>query len=153
MDCEIGSEIFTLMNKFRLLHQKYKYFGELSQAEFCMLFTIGVTVKERRMEDETVMGITTTEIVKILGTSLSAASKQLRSIEEKGYIERIAHPKDRRITYILLSEKGNAVLSQQKEKRDQLGASIIKKMGKERVLQLRNLMEQIYEIMKEELLK
>lgn len=151
MDCELGSEFFALMNKFRLLNQKYKHFGELSQAEFCMLLTIGVTVEKKQTEKRPVKGITTTEIVKILGTSLSAASKLLRSVEEKGYIERVAHPKDRRVTYILLSKKGDAILKQQGEKRDKIMASIIEKMGKENVLQLRSLLEQVYEIMKEEM--
>lgn len=151
MSSEIGNELFSIMNKFRLLNQKYKHFGELSQAEFCMLMTIGRTVEEKQIEDETVIGVTTTELVSILGTSLSAASKLLRSIEKKGYIERTAHPKDRRVSYILLSEKGKAVLKHQKEKRDKLMDSIIKKMGEKNMLELKRLMTQAYKIMKEEM--
>lgn len=154
MSCDIGNDLLDLMNKFRLLGQKYKHFRELSQAEFCMLMTIGQTVmikKKENIENKAAAGITTTEIVNILGTSLSAASKLLRSIEKKGYIKREACHKDRRLTYIFLSEKGKDVLKDQKAKVDELMNSIIEKMGRENMMQLRDLTAQVYEIMKEEM--
>lgn len=151
MSYEVGTELFDLMNKFRLLNQKFRYYGELSRAEFFILMTVGHTAMERQREGKEVIGITTTEIVKILGTSLSAASKLLHVVEEKGYIERTAHPKDRRVTYILLSEKGNAILKEQEKRCAALMFSVIEKVGKDNMVQLKNLLEQVYETLREEM--
>ena len=151
MSYDIGTDLFHLMNKFRVLNQKYKSFGELSHSEFFILLTIGQTMMEKRINEKETPGITTTEIVKILGTSLSAGSKLLRSVEEKGCIERIAHPKDRRVTYILLSEKGKKILKEQEEECNVLMASIVEKVGRDNMIQLKSLIEQVYEIIREEM--
>lgn len=158
MSCgnNIGTDLFDLINKFRLLNQKYKNAGELSHAEFFVLVTIAKTMMEKQMDkaemaEKEISGITTTEIVKTLGTSLSAGSKLLRSVEEKGYIERAAHPKDRRVTYILLSEKGNAILKKQMKECDALMDSVVEKVGKDHMIQLKKLLEQVYETIREEM--
>lgn len=163
MSCgnNIGTDLFDLINKFRLLNQKYKNAGELSHAEFFVLMTIAKTmmekqmsekeIQEREMHEKEMSGITTTEIVKTLGTSLSAGSKLLRSVEEKGYIERAAHPKDRRVTYILLSEKGDAILKKQMKECDALMDSVVERVGKDNMIQLKNLLEQVYETIREEM--
>lgn len=158
MSCgnNIGTDLFDLINKFRLLNQKYKNAGELSHAEFFVLVTIAKTMMEKQMDkaemaEKEISGITTTEIVKTLGTSLSAGSKLLRSVEEKGYIERAAHPKDRRVTYILLSEKGNAILKKQMKECDALMDSVVEKVGEDHMIQLKKLLEQVYETIREEM--
>ena len=158
MSCgnNIGTDLFDLINKFRLLNQKYKNAGELSHAEFFVLVTIAKTMMEKQMDkaemaEKEISGITTTEIVKTLGTSLSAGSKLLRSVEEKGYIERAAHPKDRRVTYILLSEKGNAILKKQMKEWEALMDSVVEKVGKDHMIQLKKLLEQVYETIREEM--
>ena len=71
MSCgnNIGTDLFDLINKFRLLNQKYKNAGELSHAEFFVLVTIAKTMMEKQMDkaemaEKEISGITTTEIVK-----------------------------------------------------------------------------------------
>ena len=52
MSCgnNIGTDLFDLINKFRLLNQKYKNAGELSHAEFFVLVTIAKTMMEKQMD-------------------------------------------------------------------------------------------------------
>ena len=55
------------------------------------------------------------------------------------------------MTYILLSEKGNAILKKQMKECDALMDSVVEKVGKDHMIQLKKLLEQVYETIREEM--
>lgn len=52
------------------------------------------------------------EIAEVLGLTNSNASKVIRSVENKGFIDRILGDNDKRQMYFILSEKGLAKLAE-----------------------------------------
>jgi DNA-binding MarR family transcriptional regulator len=55
------------------------------------------------------------EIASLLGLTNSNASKVIRSVEEKGYLERRLGQEDKRQMYFVLSSKGQKKLKEIKE--------------------------------------
>lgn len=143
-------DLLKIMNRFRLLNKRKKAFGDIPQAEFFMLGTIWEEIIKKQEKDSKATGIMVSELSAKLGTTMSATSKMLRGIEQKGYIERVSCSKDRRAVYLKLTSKGEDVLKEAKQHMEQIMLHIVDKMGEEDIKNLTNLFEKLYYIMKEE---
>ncbi|MFA9463238.1 MAG: MarR family winged helix-turn-helix transcriptional regulator [Velocimicrobium sp.] len=145
----LTSELLSLMYRMRLLTKKTHHIPELPHAEFCMIMAIAKRTEHE--EDKLEPGITVSELVEELGTTLPAGSKLLRNIEQKGLIERISNDRDRRVTYLRLSKKGLDNLKKQIQARDQMMEHIVCKMGEENMNVLLVQLQNLYSILKEEM--
>lgn len=124
---------------------------ELPAAEFFMMVGIRKITEQNKEKGFPVEGATTTQVVKLLGTTLSAASKLMKNLEEKELIERIACQSDRRVTYIHLSEKGSNLLQSERNRRDQIMTKVIEKLGDDRVNQMLSTLHDMYNYLSQEL--
>ena len=80
-----------------------------------------------------------------------AVSRTLRGLEEKGYVERSVDKKDRRNTYISLTEKGWKKGEEVRDRMHDFGCSVMSQLKEEDVDQLVAYLDRIYEIAEKEI--
>lgn len=133
-----ANECMETLNKIRLLGKKYMRCSELASAEFFMLVEIG------RLSEEKDDGVTNSEIAETMDTTLSAASKMMKNLEEKGYVIRKASSKDRRVVYISVTEKGKDMVSKVREKHEKVMNRVMEEMGAKDMEEFNRLLKKWY---------
>ncbi len=78
-------------------------------------------------------------------------SRTLRGLEEKGYVESTVDKKDRRNTYISLTEKGWKKGEEVRDRMQDFGCSVMSQLKEEDVDQLVAYLDRIYEIAEKEI--
>lgn len=78
--------------------------GSACQSELMLLYR---ALDHRCDKDE---NITVAEAAKLLGVSASAVSRTLKSLAEKGYVERVSDENDRRSVRIAVTESGKELI-------------------------------------------
>lgn len=146
---QLATQFFSIMYRMRLLTKKAHFAKEIPPAEFFMIMAI--SKRTEHGEDKKKLGITVTELVEELGTTLPAGSKLLRSIERKGLVDRVRDKNDRRVTYLRLSAKGLILLNEQIQARDKMMENIVLKMGEDNMKMLLTQLQNLYDIVKEEM--
>jgi len=139
-----ANEIFDTVHAVtRHLHRR-TLFGDMTKAEFFILHMISHRGHECRD------GITVTNIAHKLNATMAATSKMLRSVEEKGYVERTLDDSDRRVVYIGITEKGADVIANAKNLMDDRVDRIIEKVGEEDAAEFLRILRKIASILQEE---
>ena len=95
-------------------------------------------------------GVLASDIAKRLGITAPAVSKMLRSMEEKGYVERRVDEKDRRNTRVSITPDGKEAEQQVRRQMQEFITGVIERLGEERTKELIHLMNRYTEIMQEE---
>lgn len=96
---------------------------------------------------------TPSQLAKHLEVSLPTISQKLTNLEDAGYIERKMSSKDRRKTYICLTNKGEELLSEGYRKfMDKVG-NAAEKLGDEKCNELVNLLDELLEHLDDEIEK
>lgn len=115
----------------------------LNHSDFATLMNIECCEKECSKNDEEVKVSMVTDRMHVNST---AVSRSLKSLEEKGYIERRVGRKDRRITYVSLTEEGRRVLKEATKKLDDFTDAVFKKFGEENIESLMYHLDRLYEV-------
>ena len=95
--------------------------------------------------------ITSSELAAKTKTLPPAVSRTLRGLEEKGYVERSVDKKDRRNTYISLTEKGWKKGKRYGTECRTLAALVMSQLKEEDIDQLVAYLDRIYEIAEKKL--
>ena len=95
--------------------------------------------------------ITSSELAAKTKTLPPAVSRTLRGLEEKGYVERNVDKKDRRNTYISLTEKGWKKGEEVRDRMQDFGCSVMSQLKEEDIDQLVAYLDRIYEIAEKEI--
>ena len=117
-------------------------FIQLPRAEFFLLRSISQLCEKSS-------GVTITQLANQTGARLPAISKLLNTIEQKGYIDRLSDPSDRRICRICLTQKGNDLLAQAQQEHQQRMQQILSSLGDEDAQQLIRLMWRLCEVLED----
>lgn len=144
-------ELIRVTQQFHGLRRYLNFCEGLPPSEFFMLATIKRFLCRKNREGQKVLGIAVSELALELEITNPAASKMLRSVEDKGYIMRLPDPSDRRVTYITLSEAGEAILEQAKTHMDEVSSRLMARMGKEDTEELTRLLNKLFLLMEQEL--
>ena len=88
---------------------------------------------------------------KITSSEPAEVSRTLRGLEEKGYVERSVDKKDRRNTYISLTEKGWKKGEEVRDRMQDFGCSVMSQLKEEDIDQLVAYLDRIYEIAEKEI--
>ena len=151
-------ELVRLIHQMLMACRSKQAFDGLHPGAFFTLAAIGCRLGEKtepaqegqgKRGPET-PGITVTQLAQRLSISNPAASKMLRGLEEKGYIERLPDPEDRRITYIALSPEGRQVLDQARRQADRKASRLVAQMGEKEMEELLRLTRKLASLMEEE---
>lgn len=138
---KIVVELFNLLHRVHRCRVKFQKQGDMANVEYFILVAVAV-VTQRRPE-----GVTMKELADMSHTTMSAASKKIRILEEKGLIERRTSKTDRRNSYITLSEKGKAICEKERRRKNDWLLKVISQMGEEDMEQLITLSNRMFDIM------
>ena len=98
----------------------------LSRTEFHLL-------REVILESEKGKHIISSELARRLGITRSAVSQIVTKMEQRGIVNRVASPTDRKIAYIRLSENARAVFEEQCKEANATMERIVAEVGEEKV--------------------
>ena len=138
---KIVVELFNLLHRVHRCRVKFQKQGDMANVEYFILVAVAV-VTQRRPE-----GVTMKELADMSHTTMSAASKKIRILEEKGLIERRTSKTDRRNSYITLSENGKAICEKERRRKNDWLLKVISQMGEEDMEQLITLSNRMFDIM------
>ena len=95
--------------------------------------------------------ITISELAKKTRVLLSAISRTLKRLEEKGYVERTVNKNDRRNTYVEITDRGREVAQKVREIMRDYGEAVLSKFDEEELSMLISYLNNIYDIAKKEI--
>jgi DNA-binding MarR family transcriptional regulator len=134
-------EIFEAFCKFRKLHLS-SVLPNITHGEYATMKTVSCMKRKSHAGD----GVSVSVVAKEMMIPCAGVSRSVRQLEEKGYMERSVNLKDRRNTYISLTEKGEQVTEEADQIMCSLAEAVMNKMGQEELHQLKENLEKLYEV-------
>lgn len=139
MNSDINFEIDEKFRRMRQIMMQMPIDNGISHGEFGLMNII----YDNGSDD----GITVSQIASALEVTPPAVSRTLKSLDERGLIERRINALNRRSTIVRLTEQGIGILNSAHEGMLKMVAEINRKMGEERVKEFNLLFGEILEIM------
>ena len=115
------------LRQLRRTAQHSEAYKTLSNGEFFTLYTLSELEKDAAVHGH----VRVSDLAKKMDLSMQAISKMLRSLEGKGYIERVTDPHDRRNTFIVTTAEGTALLESSRQSYARFSREVIDRMGAE----------------------
>ncbi len=142
--CKTSHEFMILMNRFKHL-DCMGLLKELSPAEFmCMKMLVTKLFQNGG-------NVTATELADSMLISGPAISKTLRNLEERGMITRTLNAKNRRTTYVNLTEQGREAYARENQTMNRFGERVMERFGKENAKAFLEQMKSLYRVIEREL--
>lgn len=139
---DLYENLFRAMNQFHKL--KFSdMMQNMSKADFIVMNVIMNKGKEDKM--------TISELAAIARMLPSAISRTLKGLEEKGYVERTINKRDRRNTYVELTEEGKKQTCEVRQVMRDFGKTVMAKLDEQEMNQLILYLNNIYSIAEKEL--
>ncbi len=135
---------FEIDDKFRRVRQALMHMPiaeGISHSEFGLMNVIN--------DNMTPDGITVSRIASIMDITPPAVSRTLRSLDEKGYIERRINVLNRRSTIVTITESGMKILSSAQDNMLGMMSFISERMGNEQVTEFNRLFGDVLDYMAE----
>lgn len=126
--------------------QMTELFSGISRGEFVALEVL----RQNRMDNPEQQGMYVSGLAGRMRVSMPAASRMLKALEQKGWIERHVDKEDRRNTFIHLTAAGEGMVVRTKQQLQYFNERVFEKMGLEETRQLLALWERLIGIMEEE---
>ena len=120
--------------------------GGLPMGEYWMLQLI----RRRQEENPESNGVYVSALTECTHASPPAVSRTLRKLEEKELVQRRTDPKDRRTTYVVLTEPGLALLEASHRQMEELAQRVAQRMGGDALRALAVQLDQLTETILEE---
>lgn len=118
---------------------------DISKMEFFALQVIG-----RYQQKMDAQGIYVSELAQSLQIAPSQTSRMLKNLEERNLIGRSIDGRDRRNTYVYLTEEGTEACRQAQSRIKNYMTRVEKSMGEERIEELVKLCNELADIMEQE---
>lgn len=145
-EASLQSDFMRVASRFTRLHL-VDIFTDVSKGEFFLLQIL----HQHRKGCADSQGMYVSELAAEMRMATPGVSRMLKSLEAKGYIERHVDEKDRRNTYICITQAGEDVRTGLMRHMSQLMDRVFEKMGYDEVRQLIALWNRLLEAMHEEL--
>ena len=140
-----GQSLRDLLMRMRNITIKFHPMKNLTMGEYALLKSIDIHNQQCvSMEDGRVKS---SDLSDYLGASRPAISRMLNMVEEKGYLSRSYFKKDRRVTYIELTELGKAVLEEEKQEYIRITQTIADQMETEELEHLIHSCNRLFDIL------
>ncbi len=143
---EDGRKLFEAFHRFKNLKPGNHLYKDMSQGEFMALVIISDYMEEYPQSE----GIYVSDLAKSMRIMPSAVSRILKVLDEKNLVKRKVDEKDRRNTYVFLTEEGIKDCEKHKRIFDSYLQNIAKRLGSEKIEQISILCKEIASIMQEE---
>lgn len=145
-DIEVRRQLILAANRFRKIRMG-KLFTDISHGEFILLQMI----REYEVKHPEEEGIHVSQIAVRQKVSPPAVSRALRALEKKGWVERKVSKEDRRNTYVFITPEGERKADESAQVMDHFMLNVIRKMGREKVMLLIQLCNELSETAEAEL--
>ena len=129
MDSQLKDQLMKAMLSSKKMLILITAKAEIPFAEIAILMHIHQLTNKELTDD----GVRVTCIKDQTHISLPAVSQQLRTLEQKGFIERKTTVKDRRITLVTLTPAGYEILKKVIDYRDLLLEKLVLEVGEENI--------------------
>lgn len=139
---QLYGELFRAMGQFGKLRFG-ELFPDISKMDF---FTMKILKEKEKGKQMTI-----SELAAILHSLPSAVSRTLRGLEESGYVERTVNKKDRRNTYVELTEAGKAIVEECERVFGEFGNAVMARIDENELRQLIEYLDSIYTIAAQEI--
>ncbi|KWX79481.1 MarR family winged helix-turn-helix transcriptional regulator [Paenibacillus jilunlii] len=151
MDTQDSQErkLLIALENIKRLTTRPQLFASIPRAEFLTMFVIHASMQKAEQEKEASPGVMISKLSELLQISRPTASQMISSMEEKGYTRRVMSTSDRRVIYICLTEKGQAVLQMNLARYSSVLNEIIEKVGRKEIDQLIFLCDRFQEVVNE----
>ena len=133
--------------RMRNITIKFHPMKNLTMGEYALLKNIDI--HNHQHESAEGVCVKSSDLSDYLGASRPAISRMLNMTEEKGYISRRYMKKDRRVTYIELTELGKKVLEEEKQEYIQMTQAIADQMDAEDLKHLVHSCNRLFDILEE----
>ena len=143
---ELNKEFFDVIIRLKRQSHANIKLKDLYAGEFMALRII---YKLKLMQGEESIGVKTSDIGNCLFMKKPATSKMLNNLEDKGYINRLSDKKDRRVTYIDLTQKGIDLLQKHHKRMMNYINNVINELGEDDTKTLVNLLNKLCDIMED----
>ncbi len=143
---EDGRKLFEAFHRFKNLKPGNHLNKDMSQGEFMALIIISDYMEEHPQSE----GIYVSELAKSMKVMPSAISRILKVLDEKKLVTRKVDEKDRRNTYVFLTEEGIKDCEKHKRIFDNYLQNIARRLGSERIEQISILSKEIACILQED---
>lgn len=124
MDELLYGEFFQALDSMRKIRIG-ELFPDMTQGDGATLLSIE-HLNEKKKE-----GVTVSDLAEKMHIKTSAVSRTLKSLEERGLIERTVNQADRRNTYVTLTEAGEASCRKFRQTMCEFGKAVIERMDEE----------------------
>ena len=142
-------KLFNAAMQFRKLHLKGTLFN-ISHSEYCTLKTINICAKECKKKNEQVKVSMLSERMHMNNT---AVSRSLKALESQELIERNVSTKDRRVTYVSLTDKGQKLIHKIEKAVEKYQEAVFSQIDTQQVDMIVDFLNELYEISRKELEK
>ena len=139
---KLYEEWFQSMGQFRKL-KFLDMFPKISELDYYVMAVI--------FDKEQGKKITISEVAAKTHTLPQAVSRTLRGLEEKGYVERMVNQKDRRNTYVELTEEGKYVTEKTRSVMSDFGRAVMSQVDEEDMKRMIVYLNNIYHIAEKEI--
>lgn len=148
LSMDMEKRTIRLLQVFQRIH-RINFSAQLgiSKGEFITLNILADYHKEHPKEE----GVYVSYIAKKQGVANSQVSRMLKGLEEDGIIGRKVAKEDRRNTYVFLTNRGNQVLQEIKQRMEQHYCRVMERFGEENMEELIRLFNEMVNIMEEEI--
>ena len=126
-------------SQFRKIHWRPPHVDELKPSEFRVLHT----VKNEYIDSGE--GLRISEISKNLRIAVPTATQLVKSLERKGFVEKIPDRDDGRVTRVILSSKGKELARRGYEEFYKRFSGLAEYLGDEKSDELASLMQDVFE--------
>ena len=142
---ELYGQFFEALENFRRLRIG-DLFPDMSKSDCTTLMSIN-HYNQKRTEGV----LTVSELAEKMHVKPSAVSRTLKSLEERGLIERTVNQSDRRNTYVKVSEAGRKRQQEMKATIEEMVEAVLKRIEEEDLRKLVAYLNEVSEIAAEEI--
>lgn len=118
---ELYGDFFAAIDSMRKIRIG-ELFPDMTQGDGAMILAI------EHLNEKKTEGVTVSDLAEKTHTKPSAVSRTLKTLEERGLIERTINQSDRRNTYVTLTETGSTTCKQFRQTMCEFGKAVIDRM-------------------------
>lgn len=140
-------EVIKVFHRYRCLKIE-KIFGGISRSEFLALVLIDKMNGDKRNIADCIQA---GDMCRAMKCTPAAISKTLKNLENKDLVMREVNKENRRITNVILTDKGHEMTDYAHKKMHEFTERISKRLGEDRLDELISILEETYDIAQEEI--
>lgn len=140
---KVINKLFQTLHRSHLHKPCFQKHGDLANVEYFTLLCIAI------LSHQSGRGVTLSELIETTGMTMSAASKKVSVLEQKGLVVRTPSEQDKRKICINLTEQGRIMSEEERDKKNAWISEVISRMGVDKANEMLDLLNMMFDIMED----